>query len=162
MSTGSSSSNSSNNSNGSITPNGSSDSNGSGLNSSNGSNTVNNNNNRPTPIPNSKKSNKKSTQKSHKKHRISKHDQKSATKSVKGLTANKHQANRPAKLAAAGRKLNNTASADPQKGKLDKGSSNDALPQTGAEKHNSLAMLALGGLALATALGAAWLERKKD
>ena len=38
----------------------------------------------------------------------------------------------------------------------------NTLPQTGNDKHNSLAMLALGGLALATALGAAWFGRKKD
>ena len=38
----------------------------------------------------------------------------------------------------------------------------DPLPQTGNDKHNSLAMLALGSLALATALGAAWFGRKKD
>ena len=87
---------------------------------------------------------------------------KAPAKSIKGLTANKHQANRPAKLAAAGRKLNKTASSDPQKGKLDQDSKTNSLPQTGAEKHNSLAMLALGGLALATAIGAAWLERKKE
>ena len=102
--------------------------------------------NEPTPIPTSKKNKKK----------------KAPAKSTKGFTANKHQANRPAKLAAAARKLNKTASSDPQKGKLDQDSSTNALPQTGAEKHNSLAMLALGGLALATALGAAWLNRKKD
>ncbi|UZN42446.1 BspA family leucine-rich repeat surface protein [Lactobacillus sp. IBH004] len=38
----------------------------------------------------------------------------------------------------------------------------DPLPQTGNDKHNSLAMLALGSLALATAIGAAWFGRKKD
>ncbi|WP_294880234.1 BspA family leucine-rich repeat surface protein [uncultured Lactobacillus sp.] len=38
----------------------------------------------------------------------------------------------------------------------------NTLPQTGNDKHNSLAMLALGSLALATALGAAWFGRKKD
>ena len=37
----------------------------------------------------------------------------------------------------------------------------NTLPQTGNDKHNSLAMLALGSLALATALGAAWFGRKK-
>ena len=41
-------------------------------------------------------------------------------------------------------------------------SASNTLPQTGNDKHNSLAMLALGGLALATALGAAWFGRKKD
>ena len=119
--------------------------------------------NEPTPIPTSKKNKKKKApKKAIKGLHANKQSKKAPAKSIKGLTANKHQANRPAKLAAAGRKLNKTASADPQKGKLNQGSSNDALPQTGAEKHNSLAMLALGGLALATALGAAWLERKKD
>ena len=38
----------------------------------------------------------------------------------------------------------------------------NTLPQTGNDKHNSLAMLALGSLALATALGAVWFGRKKD
>ncbi|NUE97681.1 BspA family leucine-rich repeat surface protein [Lactobacillus melliventris] len=38
----------------------------------------------------------------------------------------------------------------------------NTLPQTGNDKHSSLAMLALGSLALATALGAAWFGRKKD
>ena len=38
----------------------------------------------------------------------------------------------------------------------------NTLPQTGNDKHNSLAMLALGSLALATAIGAAWFGRKKD
>ena len=36
------------------------------------------------------------------------------------------------------------------------------LSQTGSDKRNNLALLALGSLALATVLGAAWLERKKD
>jgi len=85
----------------------------------------------------------------------SKKGKKTPAKSIKGLTANKHQVNRPAKLAVATGKLN-------KKGKLNQESSTDALPQTGAEKHNSLAMLALGGLALATALGAAWFNRKKN
>ena len=115
--------------------------------------------NEPTPIPTSKKNKKK---KAIKGLHANKQSKKAPAKSIKGLTANKHQANRPAKLATASRKLNKTASADPQKGKLNQDSRTDALPQTGAEKHNSLAMLALGGLALATALGAAWLERKKE
>ena len=38
----------------------------------------------------------------------------------------------------------------------------NTLPQTGNDKHSSLAMLALGSLALATAIGAAWFGRKKD
>ena len=120
--------------------------------------------NEPTPIPTSKKNKKKkAAKKAIKGLHANKQSKKAPAKSIKGLTANKHQANRPAKLAAAAGKLNKTASAnDPQKGKLNQESSTDALPQTGAEKHNSLAMLALGGLALATALGAAWLERKKD
>ena len=119
--------------------------------------------NESTPIPASKKNKKKKApKKAIKGLHANKQSKKAPAKSIKGLTANKHQANRPAKLAAAGRKLNKTASADPQKGKLNQDSRTDALPQTGAEKHNSLAMLALGGLALATALGAAWLERKKD
>ena len=108
--------------------------------------------NEPTPIPSSKKSQKK---KAIKGLHANKQSKKAPAKSIKGLTANKHQANRPAKLVADGRKLS-------KKGKLNQDSSTDALPQTGAEKHNSLAMLALGGLALVTALGAAWLERKKD
>ena len=37
----------------------------------------------------------------------------------------------------------------------------NTLPQTGNDKHSSLAMLALGSLALATAIGAAWFGRKK-
>ena len=41
-------------------------------------------------------------------------------------------------------------------------SASNTLPQTGNDKHSSLAMLALGSLALATALGAAWFGRKKD
>ena len=120
--------------------------------------------NEPTPIPTSKKTKKKKApKKAIKGLHANKQSKKAPAKSIKGLTANKHQANRPDKLAAAAGKLNKTASAnDPQKGKLNQESSTDALPQTGAEKHNSLAMLALGGLALATALGAAWLERKKD
>ena len=120
--------------------------------------------NEPTPIPASKKNKKKKApKKAIKGLHANKQSKKTPAKSIKGLTANKHQANRPAKLTAAAGKLNKTASAnDPQKGKLNQDSSTDALPQTGAEKHNSLAMLALGGLALATALGAAWLERKKD
>ena len=36
-----------------------------------------------------------------------------------------------------------------------------ALPQTGTNKHSSLAMLALGSLTLIGALGAAWFSRKK-
>ena len=117
--------------------------------------------NEPTPIPTSKKAKKKKApKKASKGLHANKQSKKAPAKSIKGLTANKHQANRPAKLAAAARK--STSVNDPQKGKLDKGSSTDALPQTGSEKHKSLAMLALGGLALATALGAAWLERKKD
>ena len=76
-------------------------------------------------------------------------------------TANKglrerHQAKRQTKLTATSGKLNRAAN-DPQKGRQD-----NTLPQTGTEKRNSLAMLALGSLALATALGAAWLNRKKD
>ena len=119
--------------------------------------------NEPTPIPSSKKAKKKNApKKASKGLHANKQSKKAPAKSIKGLTANKHQANHPAKLAAASRKLNKTASSDPQKGKLNQNSRTDALPQTGAEKHNSLAMLALGGLALATALGAAWLERKKD
>ena len=112
--------------------------------------------NEPTPIPASKKNKKKKApKKAIKGLHANKQSKKAPAKSIKGLTANKHQANRPAKLAAADRKLN-------KKGKLNQESSTDALPQTGVEKHNSLAMLALGGLALATALGAAWLERKKN
>ncbi|WP_223903001.1 BspA family leucine-rich repeat surface protein [Lactobacillus laiwuensis] len=112
--------------------------------------------NEPTPIPSSKKAKKKNApKKASKGLHANKQSKKAPAKSIKGLTANKHQANRPAKLAAADHKLN-------KKGKLDQDSRTDALPQTGTEKHNSLAMLALGGLALATALGAAWLERKKD
>ena len=116
--------------------------------------------NEPTPIPSSKKNKKKkAAKKASKGLHANKQSKKAPAKSIKGLTANKNQANRP----AANRKLNKTASAkNPQKGKLDKGSRTDALPQTGSEKHNGLAMLALGGLALATALGAAWLERKKE
>ena len=41
-------------------------------------------------------------------------------------------------------------------------SASNTLPQTGNDKHSSLAMLALGSLALATAIGAAWFGRKKD
>ena len=111
--------------------------------------------NKPTPIPTSKKTKKKkAAKKAIKGLHANKQSKKAPAKSIKGLTANKHQANRPAKLAAADRKLN-------KKGKLNQESSTDALPQTGVEKHNSLAMLALGGLALATALGAAWLGRKE-
>ena len=120
--------------------------------------------NEPTPIPSSKKAKKKKAPKKAIKglhaNKQNMKGKKAPAKSIKGLTANKHQANHPAKLAAAARK--STSVNDPQKGKLDKGSSTDALPQTGSEKHNGLAMLALGGLALATALGAAWLERKKE
>ena len=117
--------------------------------------------NEPTPIPTSKKNKKKKApKKAIKGLHANKQSKKVPAKSIKGLTANKHQANRPAKLAAAAHK--STSVNDPQKGKLNQDSRTDALPQTGAEKHNSLAMLALGGLALATALGAAWLERKKE
>ena len=120
--------------------------------------------NEPTPIPTSKKTKKKKAPKKASKglhaNKQSKKGKKAPAKSIKGFTANKHQANRPAKLAAAARK--STSVNDPQKGKLSQESRTNALPQTGAEKHNSLAMLALGGLALATALGAAWLNRKKD
>ena len=89
-------------------------------------------------------------------------DKQNSSKTVKRhQTANKglkerHQAKRQTRLAAASGKLNNTAN-DPQKGRQD-----NTLPQTGTEKRNSFAMLALGSLALATALGAAWLNRKKD
>ena len=89
-------------------------------------------------------------------------DKQNNSKTVKHhQTANKvlkerHQAKRQTKLTATSGKLNNTAN-DPQKGRQD-----NTLPQTGTEKRNSLAMLALGSLALATALGAAWLNRKKD
>ena len=38
---------------------------------------------------------------------------------------------------------------------------NATLPQTGTNKHSSLAMLALGSLTLVGALGAAWFSRKK-
>ena len=41
-------------------------------------------------------------------------------------------------------------------------SASNTLPQTGNDKHSSLTMLALGSLALATAIGAAWFGRKKD
>ena len=90
-------------------------------------------------------------------------DKQNSSKTVKRhQTANKglkerHQAKRQTKLAAASGKLNNTAN-DPQK--VTQG--NTTLPQTGTKKRNSFAMLALGSLALATALGAAWLNRKKD
>ena len=41
-------------------------------------------------------------------------------------------------------------------------SASNPLPQTGNDKHNSLAMLALGGLALASALSAIWFNHKED
>ena len=97
--------------------------------------------NEPTPIPTHKT----------KKSKAVKHHQ-TANKGLK----ERHQAKRQTKLAAASGKLNSTAN-DPQK--VTQG---NTLPQTGTEKRNSLAMLALGSLALATALGAAWLNRKKD
>ena len=80
----------------------------------------------------------------------------------KGFREN-HKANRQTNLTAVSGKLNKAADTNnPQKGMIDQDSRTDVLPQTGTEKHNSLAMLALGSLALATALGAAWLNRKKD
>ena len=97
--------------------------------------------NEPTPIPTHKT----------KKSKAVKHHQ-TANKGLK----ERHQAKRQTRLTAASGKLNNIAN-DPQKGRQD-----NTLPQTGTEKRNSLAMLALGSLALATALGAAWLNRKKD
>ncbi|MBC6356961.1 BspA family leucine-rich repeat surface protein [Lactobacillus helsingborgensis] len=97
--------------------------------------------NEPTPIPTHKT----------KKSKTVKHHQ-TANKGLK----ERHQAKRQTRLAAASGKLNKAAN-DPQKGRQD-----NTLPQTGTEKRNSLAMLALGSLALATALGAAWLNRKKD
>ncbi|MCT6812860.1 MAG: MucBP domain-containing protein, partial [Lactobacillus helsingborgensis] len=98
--------------------------------------------NEPTPIPTHKT----------KKSKTVKHHQ-TANKGLK----ERHQAKRQTKLAAASGKLNK-ATNDSQK--VTQG--NTTLPQTGTEKRNSLAMLALGSLALATALGAAWLNRKKD
>ena len=98
--------------------------------------------NEPTPIPTHKT----------KKSKAVKHHQ-TANKGLK----ERHQAKRQTKLAAASGKLNK-ATNDSQK--VTQG--NTTLPQTGTEKRNSLAMLALGSLALATALGAAWLNRKKD
>ncbi|KJY63056.1 hypothetical protein JF73_15550 [Lactobacillus helsingborgensis] len=97
--------------------------------------------NEPTPIPTHKT----------KKSKAVKHHQ-TANKGLK----ERHQAKRQTRLTAASGKLNKAAN-DPQKGRQD-----NTLPQTGTEKRNSLAMLALGSLALATALGAAWLNRKKD
>ena len=97
--------------------------------------------NEPTPIP---------THKTKKSKAVKRHQ--TANKGLK----ERHQAKRQTKLTATSGKLNNTAN-DPQKGRQD-----NTLPQTGTEKRNSLAMLALGSLALATALGAAWLNRKKD
>ena len=94
--------------------------------------------NEPTPIP---------THKTKKSKTVKRHQ--TANKGLK----ERHQAKR--QTATSG-KLNNIAN-DPQKGRQD-----NTLPQTGTEKRNSLAMLALGSLALATALGAAWLNRKKD
>ena len=94
--------------------------------------------NEPTPIPTHKT----------KKSKTVKHHQ----TANKGLRE-RHQT----KLTATSGKLNKAAN-DPQK--VTQG--NTTLPQTGTEKRNSLAMLALGSLALATALGAAWLNRKKD
>ncbi|MCT6846927.1 MAG: BspA family leucine-rich repeat surface protein, partial [Lactobacillus helsingborgensis] len=92
--------------------------------------------NEPTPIPTHKT----------KKSKAVKHHQ-TANKGLK----ERHQAKRQTKLAATSGKLNK-ATNDPQK--VTQG--NTTLPQTGTEKRNSLAMLALGSLALATALGAAW------
>ena len=98
--------------------------------------------NEPTPIPTHKT----------KKSKTFKHCQ----TANKGLRE-RHQAKRQTtRLAATSGKLNKAAN-EPQKGRQD-----NTLPQTGAEKRNSFAMLALGSLALATALGAAWLNRKKD
>ena len=97
--------------------------------------------NEPTPIPTHKT----------KKSKAVKHHQ-TANKGLK----ERHQAKRQTRLTATSGKLNRAAN-DPQKGRQD-----NTLPQTGTEKRNSLAMLALGSLALATALGAAWLNRKKD
>ena len=56
----------------------------------------------------------------------------------------------------ANRLKNNGSSSNAQN------NASNTLPQTGNDKHSSLAMLALGSLALATALGAAWFGRKKD
>ncbi|AWN34127.1 MULTISPECIES: MucBP domain-containing protein [Lactobacillus] len=97
--------------------------------------------NEPTPIP---------THKTKKSKAVKRHQ--TANKGLK----ERHQAKRQIRLAAASGKLNKAVN-DPQKGRQD-----NTLPQTGTEKRNSLAMLALGSLALATALGAAWLNRKKD
>ena len=97
--------------------------------------------NEPTPIPTHKT----------KKSKAVKHHQ----TANKGLRE-RHQAKRQTRLTATSGKLNKAAN-DPQKVTQD-----NTLPQTGTEKRNSLAMLALGSLALATALGAAWLNRKKD
>ena len=98
--------------------------------------------NEPTPIP---------THKTKKSKAVKRHQ--TANKGLK----ERHQAKRQIRLTAASGKLNKAAN-DPQK--VTQG--NTTLPQTGTEKRNSLAMLALGSLALATALGAAWLNRKKD
>ena len=97
--------------------------------------------NEPTPIPTHKT----------KKSKAVKHHQ----TANKGLRE-RHQAKRQTRLTATSGKLNKAAN-DPQKVTQD-----NTLPQTGTEKRNSLAMLALGSLALATALGAAWLNRKKN
>ena len=98
--------------------------------------------NEPTPIPTHKT----------KKSKAVKHHQ----TANKGLRE-RHQAKRQTRLTATSGKLNKAAN-DPQK--VTQG--NTTLPQTGTEKRNSFAMLALGGLALATALGAAWFNRKKN
>ncbi|MBC6369783.1 BspA family leucine-rich repeat surface protein [Lactobacillus kullabergensis] len=98
--------------------------------------------NEPTPIPTHKT----------KKSKAVKHHQ-TANKGLK----ERHQAKRQTKLAETNGNLNKAAN-DPQK--VTQG--NTTLPQTGTEKRSSLAMLALGSLALATALGAAWLNRKKN
>ena len=134
--------NSSNGSGSNNTP-GNSSSNGSGNNGSgsngqnNGSNLPNNEpNNIPTPV-----NRKPKTVRPHKTIN-------------KGFNIKDQNAIRNQQLANSLK--NNGSSSNAQN------SASNTLPQTGNDKHNSLAMLALGGLALATALGAAWFGRKKD
>ena len=135
--------NNSSNGSGSINTPGNNSSNGSGNNSS-GSNGQNNGSNLPNNEPNNIPSPVNRKPKTVRPHKTIN----------KGFNIKDQNAIHNQQLANSMR--NNGSSSNAQN------SASNTLPQTGNDKHNSLAMLALGGLALATALGAAWFGRKKD
>ncbi|MBI0120846.1 BspA family leucine-rich repeat surface protein [Lactobacillus sp. M0398] len=144
-----SSSNNSGNSSSSSGNNSSSSSNNNGATGSIGNNSDNNLNNGSNNTGSNVSSGKhKNTSK-----KLNKHRNKPSSNN-KGFTKLKNKSN----------KYNNGKTKNMEKA----GSSNIAthkeklLPQTGSNKRSSLAVLALGGLALASALGAIWFNHKED